>query len=257
MPEIIVRGKRLGYEARPVDFDPSRLSIVCVHGTGGDRDDWREQLNGLSRRATVIAVELPGHGASEPPPESSVEAYAQWVAEFVAALELQKVMLVGCSLGSAVTQWIALAKKPWLMGIGLVGAGARLRVHPALLDGVLENKERALRLLAGFALSERCTPELKTELSEKFLRCAPELIHADLTACNEFDVMNEVGSVSVPTIIIVGQEDRLTPVKYSEFLHKAIPGSHLEVIADAGHLVMREQPEAFNGVLADFVGKLP
>ena len=108
MPEVSVRGRRLAYEVQPVDLDKSSLSVVFIHGSGGDREDWRAQLDGLSDVANVIALELPGHGASDPPGEATVEAYAQWVADFVDALGLQKVVLVGCSLGSAITQWIAL-----------------------------------------------------------------------------------------------------------------------------------------------------
>jgi pimeloyl-ACP methyl ester carboxylesterase len=179
------------------------------------------------------------------------------VVGLVEALELEKVLLMGCSLGSAVAQRIALDKKPWLVGVGLVGAGARLRVHPSFLEGVLQDKEKALGLLAAFALSEGCRHDVKEFLASRFLKCPPELIHADLTACNEFDVTNEVNQISLPTIIIVGREDRLTPVKYSEFLHNAIPGSRLEVVPSAGHLVMMEQPEAFNRILADFLRELP
>lgn len=257
MPDIIVKDKILGYEAQPENFDRSRLSVVCLHGSGGDREDWRNQLNSLSDHANVIAVELPGHGTSQPPPESSVASYAEWVAGFIDALQLERVFLVGCSLGSAIVQQLALNKNPWLVGIGLVGAGARLRVHPSFLEGVMQDKDKATGLLAEFALAQGCRQELKEALEQKFRECRPELIHADLSACNEFDVIGEVNQISLPTIIIVGKEDRLTPVKYSEFLHNAISDSRMEVIEGAGHLVMMEQPEAFNRALASFLTELP
>ncbi len=256
MPDLVVKERTLGYEAQPEHVDPSRLSVVCVHGTGGDREDWRDQLNGLSDQANIIAIELPGHGASQPPAESDISAFAGWVADFVEALKLERVFLIGCSLGSAIVQRIALDTKPWLVGIGLVGAGARLRVHPAFLEGVLQDREKAMGLLADFAVAQGCSGELKETLARKFRACTPALIHADLTACNEFDVTGMVGQISLPTIIIVGEEDRLTPVKYAEFLNKAIAGSRLEIIPAAGHLVMMEQPEAFNRVLADFLAPL-
>ena len=131
MPEVSIRGRRLAYEVQPVGLDKSSLSVVFIHGSGGDREDWRAQLDGLPQVANIIALELPGHGESDPPGEATVEAYARWVVDFVDAMGFQKVVLVGCSLGSAITQWIALfSPKTWLVGIGLVGAGARLRVHP-------------------------------------------------------------------------------------------------------------------------------
>lgn len=257
MPELSVRGRTLGYEVQPPNFDKSKLTVVFIHGTGGDREDWRGQLDGLSGVANMLALELPGHGASEPPGESSVPAFSQWVIDFINELGLKKVMLVGCSLGSAITQWIALnAARPWLVAIGLVGAGARLRVHPAFLQGLKEDSARALNMVADFCLSDAPDPALRLKVTEKLLKCGPDLIYNDLYACNEFDVMDKVNTISLPTCIIVGEQDKLTPVKYSKYLNEVIEGSRLSVIPHAGHLVSMEQPEAFNKSLRDFLETL-
>ncbi len=254
MPELSVKGRALGYEVQPANFDKSKLTVVFVHGTGGDREDWRGQLDGLSGLANMLALELPGHGASEPPGESSVPGFSQWVIDFINELGLKTVMLVGCSLGSAITQWIALnASEPWLVAIGLVGAGARLRVHPAFLQGLKEDSTKALTMLADYCLSDGPDPALRTKIRDKLLGQAPELILGDLQACNEFDAMDKVNTISLPTCIIVGEQDKLTPVKYSRHLNEAIKGSRLSVIPHAGHLVSMEQPEAFNKSLGDFV----
>ncbi|MEJ2717886.1 MAG: alpha/beta fold hydrolase [Deltaproteobacteria bacterium] len=257
MPDVTVRGRRLGYGAQPADFDGSALTVVFLHGSGGNREDWSAQLEGLSDSVNTVALELPGHGASEPPGESSVEAYARWVEDFVGALDLKKVVLVGCSLGSAITQWLALSRGPWLKAIGLVGAGARLRVHPDFLEGLGTDSEKALRLLADFALSRSPDPSVHQAIIEKFQKCSAELVRGDLSACDEFDVMKRIAEISLPTKILVGEEDRLTPVKYSHFLHDNIPGSRLAVIPGAGHLVMVEKPEEFNNHLRHFLAKLP
>lgn len=257
MPEIFVRGRRFGYEVQPADYDKSTLSVVFIHGSGGDRDDWRGQLDGLSRVATMIALELPGHGASEPPGEKTVPAFSRWVVDFVEVLGLENVVLVGCSLGSAITQWVALhSKQPWLKGIGLVGAGARLRVHPDFLQGLLVSKDAARGKLAVFCLSNAPDQAVYDKISDKYSNTSAELIHSDLSACHAFDVMEEVKEIDLPTLIIVGEEDKLTPVKYSQFLNQAIPHSKLAVLPRAGHLVMMEQPEQFNSVLADFLAGL-
>jgi len=256
MPDVSVRGRRLAFEVKPETFDRGALAVVCIHGTAGDREDWRSQLDGLSDRFTVVALELPGHGQSDPPGESTVPAFAHVVGDFVETLGLQRVVLVGCSLGSAITQWLALSPQPWLVGIGLVGAGARLRVHPALREGVLHDKDKAVDLFADFALGESPDAALRLEVKERFLRASAELIYRDLTACNEFDVMERVGAISLPTCIIVGEEDKLTPPKYAQFLHKSIAGSSLTTIAGAGHLVMVEQPAAFNTSLSTFLAAL-
>ncbi|MBM4326167.1 MAG: alpha/beta fold hydrolase [Deltaproteobacteria bacterium] len=256
MPEVTVRGRRLGYEARPQDFERSGLSVVFIHGTGGDREDWRAQLDGLWTVANMIAIELPGHGQSEPPGESSVDAYARWVGDFVETLGLERVMLFGCSLGSAIAQWIALQSPSWLEALGVVGGGARLRVHPAFLDGVLQDSEKAMKDFAAFAVASQGSEAVLNETLRKFMRNPASLIHGDLTACNEFDVMERVAEIVVPTLIVVGEEDRLTPPKYARYLHDRIAHSSLNVISAAGHVAMMEKPEEFNRVLADFVKRL-
>jgi pimeloyl-ACP methyl ester carboxylesterase len=257
MPEVSVRGRRLAYEVQPKDLDKSSLSVVFIHGSGGDREDWAGQLDGLPKVANVVILELPGHGQSDPPGETTVKAYAQWVADFVDALGLQKVVLVGCSLGSAITQWIALFNpKPWLVGIGLVGAGARLRVHPAFLEGLKKDEQKALAMLSDFCLSAATGQPLRDSLKEKFEKISADLVHGDLSACNEFDVMDNIGKLRLPTWILVGADDQLTPAKYARYLHEAIEGSRLAVVPQAGHLAMMEKPEEFNRLLAEFLTEL-
>ncbi len=256
MPELTLRGRRLCYEAQPEDFDKTSLTIVFVHPSGGDSGDWKAQLEGLTHAANVVALDLPGHGNTDPPWETSVGAYAGWVEDFVEALGLEKVVAAGCSLGGAIVQWMAIDPKPWLVGIGLVGTGARLRVLPAILDACLNQVEKASEMISDFALSPNASEALRAETKDKFLKCPPGLIHADLIACNDFDVIDRLGHISVPVMILVGQEDRLTPVKYSEFLDNKIPDSRLEVIAQAGHMVMAEQPREFNRLLGDFLSGL-
>ncbi|MEW6533190.1 MAG: alpha/beta hydrolase [Thermodesulfobacteriota bacterium] len=253
MSEVTIRGRRLGYEAQPQDFDRSGLSVVFIHGTGGDREDWRAQLDGLSQVATIVAIELPGHGKSDPPGEASVDAYARWVIDFVEALGLQKVMLFGCSLGSGIAQWIALQRPSWLKALGVVGGGARLRVHPAFLDGVLQDREKAMKEFAAFAVASHGSEAAQSETLRKFMSNPAALIHGDLTACNEFDAMGRVAEISVPTLIVVGEEDRLTPPKYAQYLHDQIADSRMSVIQAAGHVAMMEKPKEFNRAVAEFV----
>lgn len=203
----------------------------------------------------MIALELPGHGASPGPGESSVAAYADWVVGFVETLGLRRVILVGCSLGSAIVQWIALSPKEWLAAIGLVGAGARLKVLPDLLDGLQQEEQQrdCLGMLADFCLSPATGDPLRTVMKEKYCAALPAVIHGDLSACDDFDVMKAINSVSVPTCILVGEDDRLTPVKYAAFLQGAISGSRLSVISGAGHLVMLEKPDVFNERFGQFL----
>ena len=130
-----------------------------------------------------------------------------------------------------------------------------MRVHPAFLEGLLKESDTALAGLADWALSTSPDKELHETIRDKYLSASPELIRGDLSACDQFDVMNQIGTVALPTWIVACEDDRLTPVKYSGFLHESIRGSTLAIIPGAGHLVMMEQPEEFNQLLAAFLAQ--
>ena len=256
MSEIAIRGRTLAYEAQPATFDPSAVTIVFVHGSGGDRDDWRGQLDGVADAVNTVAVELPGHGRSEPPGETSVEAYTRWVTDLIEALGLRQVMLVGNSLGGAIALRLAVDPPDWLKAIGIVGSGARLKVMPAVLEGLKTEPEKTLEMFSDFAVSPFAPEDVRNAVVEKFRKGSAVTIHGDLSACNDFDIMDRLRGITVPTWIIVGEDDRLTPVKYAEFLHERIAGSTLVKVPGAGHLVMAENATDFNRHLLNFIGGL-
>jgi pimeloyl-ACP methyl ester carboxylesterase len=253
MPEVVVKGRSLAYAIEPPVIDSAKGAVVFIHGSGGDSEDWRFQLDALSHVAATIAIDLPGHGASPLPAEEQIDLYARWVADFVEELGLQKVMIVGCSLGSAITLKIALSQPAWLRAIGLVGAGARLRVLPALLEDLEKNPQTVLAMLGDLCVSPSSSPEVREAVREKLLSARPDVVHKDLKACDGFDVMNSIKEISVPAWIIVGEDDKLTPVKYAHFLEREIPDTSFSIVPGAGHLVMIEQPQAFNNSLSQFL----
>jgi pimeloyl-ACP methyl ester carboxylesterase len=256
MRDIRVHGKRLTYDCSRNGERSPNLTLVLLHGSGGDREDWQAQVSGIGDGLSVVALDLPGHGASDAPGERSVAEYAAWVDEFVEALALERVMVAGCSLGSAIALWLAVDPKPWLKAIGIVGGGARLRVHPTFLDGLLSDAPKAAGDLTEYCLSPGVDEDLRRKVSEKLVKAAPEPLHGDLSACNEFDIMDRLGKITVPAWIAVGEHDRLTPPKYATFLATALPGAALCVFPECGHLSMLEQPELFNREIVEFISGL-
>ena len=84
----------------------------------------------------------------------------------------------------------------------------------------------------------------------------PSVMHGDFLACNAFDIMESLPKIRVPTLVICGQDDQLTPARYSQHLADQIPKAQLKIISEAGHMVMLEQPQAVADELSAFLATL-
>jgi len=189
-------------------------------------------------------------------PVTAIEA-ARSLRRFLRAAGAAPAVLVGHSMGGAIAQAVALAQPDALRGLALVGTGARLRVHPKIFEALRRDPAEAARMLVEWGFGPAAPQALRADGARDLLRCPPEVIEGDFRACDAFEVMAEVGRIRLPTLVVCGEQDVLTPPKYARFLHHQIPGSRLALVPDAGHYVMREQPAAVNAALAEFLGALP
>jgi pimeloyl-ACP methyl ester carboxylesterase len=234
-------------------FIEGREVILFIHGAGGGQYTWSLQKGFFEKHFNPIIIELPGHGESEGEGENEIGKYAEHVYGFLKALHLSKVFLVGHSMGGAIVQTMALKYPEMIKGIVLVGTGARLKVFPMILNEIKENFEETVKKINQFVFSRKTSTDLIEKGVIGMLRCRLEVVHGDFLACDRFDVMNEVEKFDLPTLILCGEEDELTPVKYSQFLQGRIKGSRLEVLSNAGHMVMMESALAFNETIRAFI----
>jgi pimeloyl-ACP methyl ester carboxylesterase len=253
MPVVDVGGKKISYWIGRRGSLEGRDAILFVHGAGGGQLTWVYQKGFFEKRFTPVIIELPGHGESAGEGEQEIERYAEHVYLFARTLGLPKAFLVGHSMGGAIVLTLALTHPEIVKGIVLVGTGARLRVLPAILNGLKNNFEETVQKIIRFAYSRKASAELIEQGIRQLMDCRSDVLHGDFLACDRFDLSKEVERIILPTLVICGDKDELTPIKYSEFLHHRIKGSKLEIVPDAGHMVMMEAPEAFNGKIKDFV----
>ena len=225
--------------------------IVYIHCSGGDAELWKYQLEYVGG----YAIDLPNHGKSDCIKINSIDDYAYFVAEVIKKL-FDKAVVAGHSLGGAIAQKVYLNYREIVSGLILIGTGARLRVLPELLEGLEKNPSETAKMLAEMSFANR-------EFVDSFARIFEErakVLRNDLILCDKFDLLEQYrnGSIKidVPTLIIVGEKDVLTPVKYSQFFHKHIPNSKLVVISDAGHMVIIEKPEEVNREIKEFIEKI-
>ncbi len=251
MPTITVSQKEL-YFAQAGQGQPA---LLFVHGAGGDHTIWGEQLRELAKDFSVIALDLNGHGRSPAREGDGLQTYVEDVLAVLNAFA-QPTVLVGHSMGGAIALSVALQPPKNLVGLGLVGTGARLKVHPQILELCQTDFEKAVELVISWAFAEQTDPALKDKAREQMRRNGQAALYRDFLSCSTFDEMHRLSEISVPTIVICGREDKLTPVKYSEYLQQNIPNAQLQIIERAGHMVMVEQPEAVTRVLKEFCARL-
>jgi len=253
---VEVEGRKLSAWVSGESFDPTKHTLVFIHGSAGDHTNWICQYSALKDRFQTAALELPGHGRSEGPGEQSVDAYVEWVRKHLAALGIARPVLIGHSLGAATSLTFAIRYGNLLAGIVTVGGGARMPVNPAILEGLKTNPEPIYGMVVRFSFSKAQRERFTKVMVESLSRVDPMIFHGDLTACDRLDLTSSAASIRVPTLILCGDDDKMTPPPLSEFLRDAIPGAKMALVPGAGHFAMMENPDAFNQALADFVGTL-
>jgi len=236
----------------------SRPPVVFIHGAGGAHLRWPPQTRRIPGYR-IYALDLPAHGKSDGLGFQRIGDYARAVIDFLDSVKLNSAVMIGHSMGGGIALTLALDFPKRVLGLGLIGTGARLRVSPQILDSAsrVETFPAAVKLINDLEFGPTASPRLKELARQRMSGIRPTVLHGDFLACNEFDAINRLDEIAAPSLILCGAEDQLTPPKYSEYLHERISNSRLAVIPEAGHMVMLERPEAFTQIVAEFLDSIP
>lgn len=252
MPIITLDGLALHYfELGPRD---SPLKLLFIHGAASSLDIWTSTLTGLTEFHS-IAIDLPGHGRSKPPGRRAIEQYALIIERFVVALNLENVVLVGHSMGSAIALTVAQRSLIQIRGLILFGASARMPVGDALLGGSLTALESVAAFIAGQGIVDAPTDQ-RESVMRQVLACGGTTTFGDFLACNRFDLRAKLSTLDVPTLVIAGRLDRMTPLRFSESLVDGLPQAQLFTLEETGHFAMLERPESIKPLMANFLREL-
>ena len=226
------------------------MKLVFIHGSGMNSAVWKQQL---AHFHDAEAIDLPGH------PEgrlvNGIDDYVQFVQSYLDAQD--EVILVGHSLGSAVVLKLAAERHKALKGMILIGAGGRLRVLPALLDDLVSRLAGEDSIPSSvLAMNENIAEPLRTKINAGVLANGVPVLLKDLQICDGFDVMNELGAIDLPCLIVVGDQDRMTPPKYAAYLQKALPRASLALIPGGSHMAFAEKADEVNAKVERFIAKL-
>ncbi len=237
-----------------------RPAVVLIHGAGNDGTVWQNQTRFLAHRdLRAVAVDLPGHGRSEGEPLKSIEDMADWLALFISAAGLDNldggVHLVGHSMGSMIALETARRHPGTVRSLVLMGTADAMPVHPELISSSADELDRAAALMAAWGHGRAAHVGLNPVPGMWMLGGARALVEnsrpgaltADFHACADYgEAPAAMAEVDVPTLVLVGTEDKMTSPKGTARLVAARSDDQVTVtrLAGIGHSMMTEDPRA-------------
>ncbi|MFB9691144.1 alpha/beta fold hydrolase [Amycolatopsis plumensis] len=251
--------------------------LLFLHGIGDDSSTWLELLESLADDFTVIAPDLLGHGSSaKPRADYSVAAYACGMRDLLTTLDVDRVTVIGHSLGGGVAMQFAYqfperCERLVLVGSGGVGASVHPLLRLAAAPGAglllpLLGAQPALPVLRKLAESLRISDDLDYVVARYLRLVEPGTRSAFLrTLRSVVDWRGQVVNMldrcyltqGIPTLLVWGTEDRVVPSGHALRAHRAMPGSRLVLFEGVGHFPHRSAPEEFLEVLREFLGSTP
>lgn len=233
-------------------------AVLFVHGAGGNGHVWLDVMERLAAQHSPVAIDLPAHGRSGGlVAAESAEAYCDIVDKFIDVTQFAPFVLVGHSMGGAIALLYALKHPDKLRGVVLSSTGARLRVHPDTLELWKQaSMGRPVQAYSRTAYSDKTAMDIVRKGWGEQRKTDPRVRYGDYVVCDHFDVMDQLHAIRVPTLVLGGTDDVVTPPKYAEYLQAHIPGAQRHMIPDAGHVAYFEQPEAMAQALGRFLEAL-
>jgi pimeloyl-ACP methyl ester carboxylesterase len=250
----------------------TRAPLVCIHGAGASSVVWMDTVRRLSPSRRVIAPDLPGHGQSDrwrpvvsdptlpssvSASEITVERYRDAVGAICESLALERVVLVGHSLGALIALSYAVAFPERVAGLVLVAGAAKLTVMPRVFEVLERDWANAPTWLAHMSFSPSTPRDLVERWAQLQFTAEREIAVADFRAADRFDARPLLPSVTAPVLVVGGADDLLTPPALTHELAAALPNARAVVLARAGHSLILEQPVGFQGHVRELLLTVP
>jgi pimeloyl-ACP methyl ester carboxylesterase len=265
--EFAVAGKRVFAATGGRAFTPGPRALAFVHGAGLDHTVWMLPARYFANHGfAVAAVDLPGHGRSEGPALATVEAQGAWLLAAMDALGLARAALCGHSMGSLVALAAAGGAPARVAALALLATAHPMAVSDDLMTAAAANDHRAIDLIVGWGhgrqahLGGSTAPGMWVPGGSRRLleRAAPGVLHTDLAAVKTYaGGLAAAARVACPTLVLLGDSDRMTPAARGRAVADAIAGAATVVLKDCGHMMVAEQPDQVTAALArHFIGAL-
>lgn len=240
-----------------------RPPLLLVHGAANDRDCWRNVASALTSAGCALLVpDLPGHGLSAGPALRSIGELADWLPALLDAAGVGQAVLVGHSMGSLIALECAARHPQRVSRLALLGTSAPMPVAEPLLNRAAMHPDSVMRLMTEYSHTPQFLltgggghgvwgPGATLAIMR---RSPPGVLAIDLANCNDYqNGLAAAADVACPTLLVVGRRDRMTPRRNLPPLQAALRHAVRTEIADCGHAMMNEQPQAVANALLQFL----
>jgi pimeloyl-ACP methyl ester carboxylesterase len=236
---------------------------MFLHGAGSDHTEWMLQTRFFAHHGrSVLAVDLPGHGRSAGQPLNRISDLADWTVGVLDAAGVATAALVGRSMGATIALETAARTPSRVRALALLGIAAKMPVHPDLQHAADTGDHAAVDLMASWGFGRKAhlggaqVPGIwmlgaGMRLLERTMGGA---LAAGLAACNAYDgTLDAASRVTCPTLLLLGEIDRMTPPSAARDLAARIAGARTVILPRAGHMMMVEQPDPTINALAEII----
>lgn len=246
-------------------FDPTRPALVCVHGAGMDHTVWTMQTRYFAHHGwSVLAVDLPGHGGSDGPALASVEAMGEWVRAALAAVGGRRAAFAGHSMGALAALEAAAGAGDDAIALLMLGVVPTMGVHADLQAAADAGDHRAVETMIGWGFGRpmqiggnRAPGSWVSGAGLRVLeRGLAGPLGNDLRASNAYaGALAAAARVRCPTLILAGDDDRMTPARQVAPLAAALPDARVSVLPRTGHMMSIERPDETLDAMRDFLAE--
>lgn len=247
------------------DFGEGNMPLIFIHGFPFDKSSWQPQMAFFRHTHRVIAYDIRGFGASTAGSEkASIALFADDLVHFMDRMLIEKAIVCGLSMGgyillNAVKRYPTRFEAIILADTQCIADSEELRAKRK--QTILEIGDGGLQSFADGFIKNVFTPVslnnkngLVRSIKNTILSTPVETLKGTLYALAErAEMCTSLKEIYVPTLILCGREDRVTPVAQSQILHNQIEGSTLHIIENAAHLSNLEQPIEFNKHITNFI----
>jgi pimeloyl-ACP methyl ester carboxylesterase len=232
-------------------------ALVLLHGFLCDSRCWRHQLSQLADRFRVVAWDAPGAGSSSDPPDAfTTKDYVHCLAGFLDALEIEHAHIVGLSWGGILAQEFYRRFEDRFRSLVLADTYAgwrgslpesvwKERLEACLQDANGSPDALVAKFLPGI-FTHAAPQDLRDEAADIVSEFHPAGFRLMSLSSAEVDTRELLPRITVPTLVLWGEDDRRSPLRVAEQFHAAIPTSELAIIPKAGHVSNMERPQEFN-----------